>query len=459
MPLSPPPILNGPRFATLNVRGFNSRKKQYHLKRLLEDKDVDFLAVQETKLSTQEQVDRALEGFLNKYEVCVSHADGLSGGCLLFLKMSFQLTELMVTTDLCGRFIMCDFRASDIMWRVICVYAPNDVNQRVIFFSHLRPYLICDRVVVLLGDFNCVCDEADRGPTKSRIDKSARLLLDITEESNIFDAALFQQEQNPLPYTHFQGSSSARLDRIYCSVDLIHNLNGYTVDPVFFSDHCLVSLTFGMKQKKKSIDWKLWKLNCQILKDETFAISMTELLEKIGKTADHIFAKWELFKQELKQLAIERACILKFHKLEKEKSLLQDLRVLVESECKNPGQGLEDITRIKAELDAFYQERYQGAVVRARAERYFLGEQPTKRVMEEEKRYAISKDILEIEENNSIVTDRESIARVFVEHYQNIFGNSATSINNNQLKDLITLLPQLDQKGREAVKNRLTWQK
>ncbi|KAG0423317.1 hypothetical protein HPB47_000898 [Ixodes persulcatus] len=36
--------IDGPRFATLNVRGFNSRKKQYQLKRLLEDKEVDFLA-------------------------------------------------------------------------------------------------------------------------------------------------------------------------------------------------------------------------------------------------------------------------------------------------------------------------------------------------------------------------------------------------------------------------------
>ncbi|CAN7991181.1 unnamed protein product [Ixodes hexagonus] len=158
----------------------------------------------------------------------------------------------------------------------------------------------------------------------------------------------------------------------------------------------MVSVTVAHKRRKKNTNWKLWKLNNQLLKDENFLASATDLLQQIGNTTEHIFAKWERFKQELKQLAIERGSIIKFQKSEAEKTLLRNLHVLVELECKYPGQGLEDIIRIKAELDQFYHERYQGAVVRARAEKYFLGEQPTKRAMEEEKRYAMSKEIHEI---------------------------------------------------------------
>lgn len=122
-------------------------------------------------------------------------------------------------------------------------------------------------MLVLLGDFNCVCNEADRTPFKPRIDQSARLLLDIVDEGNLFDVAPFQLEENHLQFTHFQNSSHARLDRIYCSVDLINTLSGYVVEPVFFTDHCMVLVTVGKKRRKKNINWKLWKLNVQLLKD------------------------------------------------------------------------------------------------------------------------------------------------------------------------------------------------
>lgn len=78
--------MGGFRFASLNVRGIHSRKKQNQLHRLLEEREIDFLAVQETNLENEEEVDRALQLFFSKYEVCVSHAVGLSGGCFLFIK-------------------------------------------------------------------------------------------------------------------------------------------------------------------------------------------------------------------------------------------------------------------------------------------------------------------------------------------------------------------------------------
>lgn len=132
------------------------------------------------------------------------------------------------------------------------------------------------------------------------------------------------------------------------------------------------------------------------------------------------------------------------------------MRVLVELECQSPGQGLEDITRTRAELDKFHHERYQGAVVRARAEKFCLGEQPTKRAMEEEKRYAISKEIHEIEQNSLIVTDKETIAHVFFEHYQNIFGNGPASTDNEYLDKLVSLLPQLEKECKQEFETPFT---
>lgn len=52
--------------ATLNVRGFNTRKKQYQVQRLLQTQKPDFLALQETKMAEEEQVFSAVQPFCTR---------------------------------------------------------------------------------------------------------------------------------------------------------------------------------------------------------------------------------------------------------------------------------------------------------------------------------------------------------------------------------------------------------
>lgn len=98
---------------TLNIRGLNSTRKQYQLLRLLHEEQVDFLAIQETKMSEEEQVTKALQPSLTSYEVCVTYAVGTAGGCFLFLKKSVPLSDVSLITDAHGRFIICDFNLFD----------------------------------------------------------------------------------------------------------------------------------------------------------------------------------------------------------------------------------------------------------------------------------------------------------------------------------------------------------
>lgn len=67
------------RNATLNVRSTAQRRQQVLLKRLLIEECIDVLAVQESKLSGDNRIERALEPFLSGYEVCVTHAVGTAG--------------------------------------------------------------------------------------------------------------------------------------------------------------------------------------------------------------------------------------------------------------------------------------------------------------------------------------------------------------------------------------------
>lgn len=161
------------RFATINVRGLAARRRQYQLSRLFGDYELDIIAVQETKVESQEQTDRMVQPFRDLFNICVSHSVGRSGGCCLFIRRSLGIIERNVFTCASGRVVFCDFSFSDIEWRVICIYAPNRDTERKAFFETLDAYLKTERILVLLGDFNCVCTPEDRvGGTRIR-DQSA----------------------------------------------------------------------------------------------------------------------------------------------------------------------------------------------------------------------------------------------------------------------------------------------
>lgn len=123
------------RVATLNVRGLGARRRQYQLSRLCMEKELDVVALQETKVETQEQTDRMVTPFTAHYNVCVCHANGTSGGCALLIRKSAGIIEESVTVSETGRLLIVDFSFSHDLWRLVCVYAPNNVNDRFLFLN------------------------------------------------------------------------------------------------------------------------------------------------------------------------------------------------------------------------------------------------------------------------------------------------------------------------------------
>lgn len=144
------------RVATINVRGLAARRRQYQLNRLLAENERDIVAVQETKIESLEQTDRMVQPFRTLFNVCVSHAVGTSGGCCLFFRRSLGVVETAMASCASGRFVFCDFSFSGIDWRVICVDAPTNERERRQTFEGLSEFLRSERVLIFLGDFNCV---------------------------------------------------------------------------------------------------------------------------------------------------------------------------------------------------------------------------------------------------------------------------------------------------------------
>lgn len=379
------------RVATLNVRGLAARRRQYQLSRLLLENDIDIIAIQETKVESDEQTDRMVEPFRARFNVCVCHSVGFSGGCALLLRNTIGIVEEKVFVGEMGRLVGCDFSFSGRQWRVICVYAPNKEGERRVFFERIEGLLNCQRLVILLGDFNCVCTAEDRVQNLPVRDQRALFLNNMVQELNLEDVGgIFSTGYFPR-FTHFQRQSHARLDRSYVSASLVPLCREYDVEHVSFSDHSLVMFTLGVKQAKSRFNWKLWKFNDKLIKDETFMSGVKDGLEKLLAAEANFVRMWEQFKNEVKVNAIERSCIARYNEKQRERDMHNRLDYLLGVESAQPGSFTKEIREVKSQLELIDTEKYRGAMIRARAKRVWAGEIPTKRSLGEEKRYAKKK--------------------------------------------------------------------
>lgn len=127
-------------------------------------------------------------------------------------------------------------------------------------------------------------------------------------------------------------------------------------------------------------------MNSNLLLDEAFNVAvMNEITEVRAAHWKNIGNEWELLKQRIKMKAIERSSIISFESKKKEKELKLMLEKLTALECEKPGVYVEDLRNIKQKLEIYDEERYRGALVRARAMEITLDENPTKRALGLEK--------------------------------------------------------------------------
>lgn len=162
----------------------------------------------------------------------------------------------------------------------LCVFMLlTGLRKDVFFFLNITKYIQTDRLVILLGDFNCVCAPEDRSNGARYKDVSSEYLCDMIQRCELEDVAHFSSSARSLQFTHFQGASHARLDRAYVSPELIAISKNYAVDHVSFSDHCLVSFMLSSSpDANKKFSWELWKFNTKLLDDDIFVGNVRENL-------------------------------------------------------------------------------------------------------------------------------------------------------------------------------------
>lgn len=421
------------------------------------ERDLDVVALQETKVENEDQTECMVRPFIERYYACVSHAVGASAGCVLLIRKSLGVEVENVTACQNGRFVICDFSFATAQWRVICVYAPTKVQERHQFFEEIRTYCSGERYIVLMGDFNCVCSARDKSSSTPYRDVSTASLCEMVNDFGLEDVGECVGSGRDVQFTHFQGASHARLDRVYISAELLPWCCDYSVFTVSFSDHCLVSFCLGSKiENTNKFTWDLWKFNDKLLEDDIFMEQVRETVEKMDNSSDEKYGvRWEHFKQETKMQAIERGSTIKKNKQKQERFLRSNLQTMVAEESRAPGTFKDEIRATKAKLELIDAERYHAALVRARAERMIAGETPTKRALGAEKRYARRNEITEIEYKGRVSSEKVDIERAFFEHYSTLFSRSPVELAKFE-REFVSLLPKIDDETKLILESPIT---
>ena len=128
------------------------------------------------------QLPRAIPGFLLTVS-CLFFPPGSSHSCGSVILFRPKYSLLNSCTDLEGRFVLAEFQDRDVIFRVVCVYAPNWNPERDTFFSFVSSKVYPSVATLVCGDFNAVFDRS--------MDRRGSNALDYSRESSPYFLPFF----------------------------------------------------------------------------------------------------------------------------------------------------------------------------------------------------------------------------------------------------------------------------
>ena len=180
------------------------------------------------------------------------------------------LSLILSRSDASGRLMACDFSLRDLIFRVVCVYAPNCNPDRDSFLDGISEWM--DPVVptILAGYFNTVFD--------CTLDRQGSVTWDTSRESSVALARLFgdaccldiwrylHSSSRGFTWSRADGLVSSRKALFACPYVWVASASSCDIVPCPFSDHCAL----GFSVDPLSVNPPgpgLWKFNSSVLQD------------------------------------------------------------------------------------------------------------------------------------------------------------------------------------------------
>jgi len=276
------------RIATLNVKGLNDRYKRQQTITLIKTYKIELIIIQETNL-TNDNTRNFLKQQWGYESIWTSKVAILAGN----RDIKFENIEESHQ----GRVLCTEFYYRKRLFRVINVYAPPALDERIRFFGTWLIQRNTNAVNIVAGDFNVNLD-----PNINRIshvpphnDPSREKLKELT--CGMVDTVVAASQTPFLTYfqkTRGGHNMATRLDYIFVDEQNAQYCQR-TLTKFGNSDHLMVSTE--MNFSKNSLQTSYWKVNSKCLENE---ILRKEIVEEIRTVTD--LESWDYCKCKIQSL-------------------------------------------------------------------------------------------------------------------------------------------------------------
>ena len=288
---------------TININGLRDYSKREMFQTMIQNRDIVF--IQETHFVNIKEARKFTykwegEGF---WSFGTERSKGV--GIFVNKKLNYKVNHFI--TDIDGRYVALDIRIDNIMFRLVCVYAPNTEAHRKVFLDDLSCLLITNNVIIMAGDYNCVenisLDKVGGNPLTGNI--GHKQIEELKTTFKILDPFRFKHELiKEYSFYHSSQPIQARLDRFYitdtlgCEIDTIQHV------PCPLSDHSFVTLKLNPPNSKTTQGPGYWKCNVKVLYNPDFKLAIEDLWETLKTHHPKDDVWWENCKIKFKELII-----------------------------------------------------------------------------------------------------------------------------------------------------------
>ena len=394
------------RFISLNVKGISNFKKRRTIFTWCRKRNADITFLQETHSTLQTMLQ-----WKNEWgaKLITSHGSSNSRGVAIMIKNNLDCTIHHTFLDPMGRYIILKADIEDTAYLLINVYALNKDKDLIEFFKLLlntlkKENLDSEENIVMGGDFNCPLNPAidKKGGTLNERKSVISCIRDCLQ--NELDLVDIWRIKNP-GISSFTWSQKS--PRVFCRLDywLISNklsdlVTSTDIIPAVRTDHDAILLEIGeLENELRGPGY--WKLNCSLLVDEEYVNSVTELIPiwaaKGRKELSDDRSVWDWIKYNIRAHACRHSKKRSKERGKKELSLQYELNKAKQASEKNPCDSLTSrYHEARENLEAFYEEKTKGIIIRARARWHEHGEKSTKYFLNLEKRNHVKKKHMKI---------------------------------------------------------------
>ena len=416
---------------SLNINGLRDSSKRAAFLQWLRSLPAtpDFVCLQESHCVSSAECQ---SWFLSSgYSYVSSPGTHKSCGCIILFRPCFSLTSSQ--SDDSGRFLRCGFSFRNIVFRIVCVYAPNRNPDRDTFFDDTSSKMDPTIPTFLVGDFNTVFDRS--------VDRRGSVVTDVSRESSVALARLFNDSccldiwRYLLPTTQgftwsrADGLVSSRIDLIGCPYAWTASASSCDIVPCPFSDHCALVLSIDPPNASPPGPG-LWKINSAVLQDSAYASAVSDFwLDWRSRKGDFSsLAKWwDVGKSKIKGLTISY-CVRRSQRRKQTRSLLSRLAGHLKERldagmvsCLGPYQAV--LGRL-AKLDM---EAAKGAQVRSRVKWVEEGEVSSAFFCRLEKKKSMDRWVSALRlPDDSIISDPADLCSSFSDFYSSLYSASET---------------------------------